>query len=184
MNTIYYFAYGSNLHPVRLSERIESAQLITGTQLSGYQLKFHKQGQDDSAKCNLLHTKITSDTVYGAIYTLASQHKYLLDEFEGKGAGYDDQQIEVSHGRRSIRCFTYIAQQEYIVESLKPYHWYKQLVIEGAKYLCFPGTYVRSIEEIDSRHDPDTTRMQIHDALLQTITNHPALSAPTSLLSK
>ncbi len=175
MNMIHYFAYGSNLHPVRLSDRIESAKLIAGTQLSGYQLKFHKQGQDNSAKCNLLRTESTSDTIYGAIYTLASQHKTLLDEFEGKGCGYDDQQIEVPYGDRSIRCFTYIAQEDYIVDSLKPYHWYKQLVVQGAQYLKFPGYYVRSIQAIDSQSDPDTSRKQIHDTLLQTITHHPAL---------
>lgn len=166
---IYYFAYGSNLHPLRLTERVSSAKLVGGVHVTGYQLKFHKQGQDDSGKCNLLHTGIASDIVHGAIYTLAAGHKRLLDEFEGKGLGYIDGQINILHQSQKIRCFTYLAQEDYIIDSLKPYHWYKQLVIHGARYLKFPDSYLSGIESIESLEDPEIDRRQNHDELLARI---------------
>ena len=46
----------------------------------------------------------------------------------------------------------------HIDDGLKPYHWYKNLVVLGAKHLQFPDAYVRSIEMIESVEDPDETR--------------------------
>ena len=166
---INYFAYGSNLHPVRLTERVASASLVGRAQVCGYQLKFHKLGQDDSGKCNLFYTGRTADVVFGAVYTLAAEHKSQLDTFEGKGMGYTDCQIEVVHLEQSIQCFSYLAQQAYIVDSLKPYHWYKQLVKHGASYLRFPDAYLSCIEAIESREDPKKSRRKIHQDLLERI---------------
>ena len=178
---IYYFAYGSNLHPLRLTQRVESANLVTSAQVFGYRLKFHKLGQDDSAKCNLLYTGGTSDSVFGAIYTLSTRHKSLLDEFEGKGSGYADYEIEIPHRGGMLRCFTYLAQSTHIVESIQPYDWYKQLVVQGADYLAFPKPYIRDIQAIKSLRDPDTAREQRHESLLQSIANYPALTyTPTT----
>jgi len=56
MSTLYYFAYGSNLHPLRLQARLSSAQLIGTTILPGYALKFHKLGHCLSGKCNIVRT--------------------------------------------------------------------------------------------------------------------------------
>jgi gamma-glutamylcyclotransferase len=170
---IHYFAYGSNLHPARLTERVEFASLVASAQVFGYQLKFHKLGQDDSAKCNLWHTGRSPDSVYGAIYTLASRHKPLLDEFEGKGSGYDDCEILVPHDGKTLRCFTYLAQKAYIMDSLKPYDWYKQLVVRGAHYLDFPDYYLQKLDAVVSHRDPDSLREQTHRFLLQTIAGYP-----------
>ena len=168
---IYYFAYGSNLHPLRLTERVASANLVGTAQVSGYQLKFHKLGQDDSAKCNLFYTGNTRDTVHGAIYTLAAAHKDDLDKYEGKGMGYTDSQIEIPHAERTIHCFTYLAQETYIVDSLQPFHWYKQLVLQGAHYLGFPGSYLSYIEAVVSFEDPHKARRSLHQDLLNRMTN-------------
>ena len=166
---IYYFAYGSNLHPLRLSERVSSARLVGPGWLSGYRLLFHKRGQDGSGKCNLLRTKEESDLVYGAIYTLDRTHKPLLDAFEGRGAGYIDRQIMVSSNTGISHCFTYLAQESHIDENTRPYHWYKKLVIQGARYLGFPTAYIASIEAVVSYNDQNISRCQAHDRLLKRI---------------
>ncbi len=171
---IHYFAYGSNLHPVRLTERVASAKLVGSAQVPGYQLKFHKLGQDGSGKCDLFHTGRSTDIVHGAIYTLETGHKNALDEFEGKGMGYIDKPVEILHCDQVINCFTYLAQEDYIVDSLKPYHWYKQLVIQGAAYLRFPALYLSKIRTTQSQQDPEATRRETHEQLLEKITNFPA----------
>ena len=147
---LYYFAYGSNLHPVRLTERVFSAELLGVVELSHYRLAFQKRGWDGSSKCNLVHTGKESDGIHGAIYQIDSGHKPALDVFEGKGNGYDDSQLTLELHGTDYSCFTYVAQTSHIADGLKPYHWYKNLVILGARHLQFPDAYVRWIESNES----------------------------------
>ena len=168
---LYYFAYGSNLHPVRLLERVPSAQLVGVIKLRQHRLAFHKKGHDRSSKCNLVRTGEESDGVYGAIYEMDSAHKEALDCIEGNGNGYHDRQLTVELHGKEHSCFTYFAQQSYIENNLKPYHWYKDLVVLGAKHLQFPDGYVRSIELIESVEDLDDARREHHDLLIEKIVN-------------
>ena len=168
---LYYFAYGSNLHPVRLTERVVSAELLGVVELSHYRLAFQKRGWDGSSKCNLVHTGHESDGIHGALYQIDSGHKPALDVFEGKGNGYDDRQLTVEFQGQDFSCFTYVAQTSHIENGLKPYHWYKELVVLGARHLQFPNAYVRSIESIESVEDPDETRREHHNLLIEKIVN-------------
>lgn len=168
---IPYFAYGSNLHPLRLLERVPSANLVGGTSVHQYRLMFHKQSVDGSSKCNLIHTGSESDLAYGAIYVIDPAHLSHLDRVEGNGCGYLDHHLTVQHQGREYRCFTYFAQQSYIVDNRRPYHWYKQLVVLGAKYLQFPDAYVCSIESVESVEDPVEKRRIENEVLIEKIIN-------------
>ncbi len=166
---LYYFAYGSNLHPVRLLERVSSAQLVGGIELSQHRLAFQKRGRDGSSKCDLVCTGEETDGVYGAIYQMDSVHKQALDSFEDNGNGYHDSQLTVDLNGKEHSCFTYFAQPSHIADGLKPYHWYKDLVVLGAKHLQFPDAYVRSIESIESVEDSDQIRRIQHQRLIERI---------------
>lgn len=169
---LLYFAYGSNLHPVRLRERISSARLLTTGHLDGYRLAFHKKGQDGSGKCNLFRTGHVFDRVHGAIYTLNQAHKAELDRFEGNGMGYIDQQLEIESAVGTRTCFTYIAQLGHIDDALLPYHWYKQLVREGAHFLNFHSSYISKIDGTPSLPDPHLQRHAEHQALIERIQSY------------
>ena len=166
---LHYFAYGSNLHPVRLTERVPSARFVGAVGLVHHDLAFHTISHDGSAKCNLLHTGADSDLVHGAIYQLAPEHKALLDEYEGRGSGYMDKPLQVQHQGQDYSCFTYLAQPSYIVDHLQPYHWYKKLVLLGAHYLQFPQSYLASIESIKSIDHPDLSRRKEPEVLIKKI---------------
>ena len=168
---LYYFAYGSNLHPVRLLERVPSAQWVGRTELKYHRLAFQKRGRDGSSKCDLVRTGEESDGVFGAIYQMDSVHKQALDSFEDNGNGYYDSQLTVELHGKEYSTFTYFAQQSYIDNDLKPYHWYKSLIVLGAKHLQFPNAYVRSIELIESVEDPDETRREHQNLLIEKIVN-------------
>ena len=168
---IHYFAYGSNLHPMRLMERVPSAKLIGTATLDDHCLTFHKRSNDGSSKCNMFETRGASDEIHGAIYEISPEHKSILDGFEGKGYGYIDNQIKLSHQDHEYLCFTYLAQQSHIVDNLKPYHWYKEMVVLGSKYLGFPEAYVSSIDSVESTEDPDHNRMLEKEALLGKMRN-------------
>lgn len=166
---LHYFAYGSNLHPVRLVERVPSARFVGTVELTHHDLLFHKKSHDGSGKCNLLRTGAESDRVHGAIYALDPEHKVLLDRHEGKGSGYMDNPLKVQHQGMDYSCFTYLAQPSYIVDHLQPYHWYKKLVLLGALYCQFPHSYVAAIESVKSIDDPDDSRRKEHDVLIKKI---------------
>jgi hypothetical protein len=175
---IPYFAYGSNLHPLRLVERVSSARLVGVVELRQYRLMFHKKSTDGSGKCNLVPTGSEFDFIYGVIYEINPAHKSDLDRVEGKGCGYLDHHISLQHQGRKYTCFTYFAQQAYIVDNLKPYHWYKQLVVLGARFLQFSDAYVDSLVSVESVEDPDEKRKQVNEALIEKIINYPNQVTP------
>ncbi len=166
---VHYFAYGSNLHPQRLIERVPSARLLGTSILRQHRLVFHKIGIDGSGKCSLIKTELEGDAVLGAIYTFEIEHKSLLDEFESLGRGYHDQKIVVEYDGMQFDCITYIAQPDFTDSSLSPFHWYKQLVLLGARHLAFPEAYIDSISRVLSIEDPDAERRALHEQLLGRI---------------
>lgn len=166
---LHYFAYGSNLHPLRLTERTPSARLLGITTLSHHRLTFHKRSHDGSGKCSLVKTDVAEDVVYGALYELDPAHKYALDRHEGKGLGYIEGRVRVQQGGREYTCFTYLAHPSHIVEDIPPYHWYKQMVLLGARYLAFPVPYVAAIEAVASVEDPDEDRRLARAGLIGKI---------------
>ena len=146
-----------------------SAELVGIATNSNHRLSFHKKGRDNSSKCNMFSSETGSDLIYGAIYQLKREHKNQLDEIEGKGFGYLESQITLSYDESEYSCFTYLAQQSHVVDDLKPYHWYKKLVILGAQYLEFPNSYISYIEAVESVEDLDPTRRIENETLIENI---------------
>jgi gamma-glutamylcyclotransferase len=60
MAPLYYLAYGSNLHPLRLMQRVSSAKVEDVIELPGRQGNFHKRSPDGSGKCNLTDEGVSS----------------------------------------------------------------------------------------------------------------------------
>jgi gamma-glutamylcyclotransferase (GGCT)/AIG2-like uncharacterized protein YtfP len=164
MTWLNYLAYGSNLHPQRLMERVPSAELTGALTLTGYRLTFHKRGQDNSGKCNLFLTHDQNDQVHCALYRMAMDHKPLLDQFEG--LGYRDTEIQVQHNDELIQCFVYIAESSHIDDSQKPYSWYKDIVLLGCEYHGLPEAYLSHIHQVESSKDPDPQRRDTHQELI------------------
>lgn len=150
-------------------ERVPSARLIGAIELAHHRLLFHKRSVDGSSKCNLLQTGLKSDVIYGALYAMDPAQKQALDRAEGKCYGYVDSDLKVQHQGREYTCFTYLAQPSYIVDNWPPYHWYKQLVVLGARYLQFPEEYVNSLASVESVDDPVEPRRKKHEALIEKL---------------
>jgi len=166
MNTLHYLAYGSNLHPQRLTARVPSAQPLSVVPLRGRRLGFHKRGRDLSGKCLFYVTQNPRDTVFGVLYEIARTEKALLDRAEGAGRGYDEQRIDVSIGGKRYASFLYAASASHIDASLNPFHWYKRMVVAGARYHRLPGAYVAALEAVPSVEDADPARAREQEALL------------------
>ncbi len=147
-----YAAYGSNLHPRRLRERITSAQLLGACQLVDWSLRFHKRSRDGSGKCNIVNS---GEGIYVAIYEISAEDKLTLDKIEGLGSGYDEGILNVPG---FDDCVTYLASDTYIDDTLAPYDWYREMVLVGCRALKFPESYIATIEGIQVLRDPNVKR--------------------------
>ena len=164
MKTLHYLAYGSNLYPQRLQERVLSAGLIGTVGLMGWRLKFHKRGQDSTAKCNIIQTGKTADVVYGAVYEIHANEKDQLDKIEGLDAGYSLAQIDIAE---QGTAFFYVAEKEYIDNDLLPFAWYKELVMAGGRFHIFPQAYLAQIASVKTLTDADKGRHQRNMKILK-----------------
>ena len=165
MRKLYYLAYGSNLHPVRLGERVPSARLLGCVGLDGCRLAFHTAGEDDSGKCDLVVTGAATDRAYAALYELAEGEKPNLDAAEGPP--YRIVEWQVSLAGETYPAFVYLARPEAVDGGSVPYAWYRDVVWQGAQYLGLPASYVAGIGAVSARQDPDPQRRQRHRGLLE-----------------
>lgn len=165
---LYYFTYGSNLHPVRIRKRIPSASLVGAVELPGRSISFSKRSRDGSGKCTIA-TAQKSQSVFGAIYEIDAQEKFALDRIEGVGAGYDLHWEELEVNGSRIRAFVYIASRSHVDGTLQPYHWYKDLVLAGARHHRFPSDYIDVLKAVEATGDLDATRQRDNEAILAEI---------------
>ncbi len=162
-----YFAYGSNLHPLRLNRRLPESKFISIAILPEYRLCFHKRSQDGSSKCDAFFTGSSSDYVLGALFDITAEEKLVLDDIEGRG--YEGRDITVSANKTIVQAYAYVATQCHIEPDLKPFHWYKALVELGAKYHLLPTDYIQCIQSVDSVPDPNHQRNTSNNLLVKAI---------------
>lgn len=166
MSTLYYFAYGSNLHPERLRERVPSSRALAVAELDGHLLRFHKRGRDGSGKCSILPSGRPRDRVFGVVYRMAAAELTDLDRAEGLGVGYLRVELTVRTDGTPRPVFSYRAQDEHTDAALAPFTWYRELVLTGARHHGLPADYIAAIEAIAALPDPDTERHARHQRLL------------------
>ena len=152
-----YFAYGSNMSSKRLRARTESARAVGVYTLHGFALRFHKVGKDGSGKCDAFRTGDSADRVVGVLYDLDPADEAPLDRIEGPGWGYRKEEVEVEGPGGDVEsAFTYCAIR--IDPSLRPYSWYLEHVLAGAREAGLPEGYVAEIERYDATPDPCEAR--------------------------
>lgn len=138
----------------RLIDRVPSAKAVLVARLERHRLKFHKSSKDGSGKCDIEFTNDQNDVVYGVVFQILVSDKTELDKKEGLGRGYKEKSVSVvGEDGESVNAVTYYATN--IDSSLKPYYWYKEHVVRGAKEHNLPAVYIKSIEAVESDPDPD-----------------------------
>lgn len=82
--------------------------------------------------------------------------KAALDQAEGLGASYSERQVEVVfNGGTAIASLYYATAFD---PTLKPYTWYKELVIAGARQHSLPPEYIRALEGEAAIEDANRAR--------------------------
>jgi hypothetical protein len=124
--------------------------------LERFVLRWNKRSQDGSGKCSIEETGHPEDVVWGVLYELSSFDKKGLDRFEGLGKGYGERQIVVSSNGKTRSVLAYYATS--VDPHIRPYKWYQELVIAGAREHGLPAEYIRKLEGIPAVDDPDKNR--------------------------
>jgi hypothetical protein len=163
-----YFAYGSNMYTNRLRQRVSSAEKYAVATLKAYDLRFHKISIDStgnrSGKCNVFHTENPMDEVIGVVFEIEDAQKPELDKVED---GYEETLIEVNSAEGIIRAYMYyVTDPALIDDSLCPYTWYKDFVVQGAKQHQLPEQYIQRLGKVKAIPDPNKRREQRNYSIL------------------
>jgi len=147
--TYLYFAYGSNLSTERLQARVPSARARCRGRLTRHALRWHKLGRDGSGKCDIVPTT-TSSVVWGVLFDVSRDEKHALDAVEGLGIGYFEKEVRIVTDDGERRALTYHANPARIDAALRPFDWYKDHVVRGAREHGLPADYIRELERVET----------------------------------
>ena len=169
-----YFAYGEMMFSARLQKIVPQATCLGVAKVMGYKLFFHSRGHEDpSGKCNIIPVKDPFCEVYGVIYEISQRERHLLDKDQSLGCGSMDVTLKVfpvdSTHENGVFAFTYIAHKENIFEDLVPYHWYKEMVLSGAREHQLPSEYIHHLEQYAVTYDPNVQRANRQKRYLESI---------------
>lgn len=158
-----YLAYGSNLSTARFRRRLPGAKPLGVAHLDGCSLQFHKRGMDGSAKCNAF---VDGGCLWGVLYRIGDDERAELDRIEGLGRGYRAAQVTVSLGLERVAAHTYLA--THVDGRLRPFDWYREHVLWGAREWCLPGAYIEHIRRVAAVPDPDVERARREMSVYRT----------------
>ena len=96
--------------------------------------------------------------MWGVLYKIDKDDEDKLDKLEGCGYGYDKKDVNIENlDGEIIEATTYYATN--IIETLKPYNWYKYHVLFGAIENDLPYDYISKIESVDCEIDKNRSRI-------------------------
>ena len=168
-DTFHYLAYGSNLHPLRLSDRVGSVECLGAVRLPGWRLCFDKRGSDGSAKANLRAAPDSAHQAWGAVFRLHRRQYVALDRYEGCGRGYETFWLDLTIDGSEIPVLTYLTPSHWLSSQSRPYRWYLDLVLAGARYHQFPSPAIQQLNQVQTMPDPDASRDRSQQMLLDRI---------------
>lgn len=113
---------------------------------------------------NIERTGNSADRVYGVLFSIAESDADVLDGAEGLGHGYRKGEVEVVTPQGTTQAVAYFATRK--DTHLVPYHWYKDLVMQGAIEHALPMSHIEKLRAIRSQPDLDAGRRARNEALL------------------
>lgn len=195
MGRLLYFAYGSNMLTARLARRVAGVRAVGAAWLPGYRLGFHKRGMDGSGKATVVATGATEDRVHGVLFDLPATEQPTLDRIEG---GYRPDTVRVHRAADGLpvnggpeapptpaptgsptseqdprpptvaEALTYVATPDVLDGRLRPFDWYRDFVVHGAREHGLPEPWLRHLEAVVADTDPDPHRRSLNLQILAT----------------
>src|SRR5262245_20567970 len=147
---VWYFAYGSNLSPARMEERVGTIRKSVRCFLRNYRLAFNKRASKaGEVYANIIPSE--GDRVWGVIYLCDSDAMQNLDVWEGVSGGhYYREQVEVvADGSSAFGAIADVAGK--VIPEGRPSDDYLKLILTGAKGHELPEEYIEQIKSIAGR---------------------------------
>lgn len=128
-----YFAYGSNMNPLRVSERGLAVVRAEAARLPGFRLAFDKASAAGGHAC--FHYA-PGDCVEGVLYWLAGPDEISkMDRFEHAPVNYSREVVQLAGPSGSITAWTYVANPAVLKAGLRPPREYLAHLLAGRDYL-------------------------------------------------
>ncbi|KAK3283933.1 hypothetical protein CYMTET_8389 [Cymbomonas tetramitiformis] len=148
------FAYGGNLDPQRMAERVGSFNLREYACLKNWKVCFEKQAGDGSGYANIV--KSEGDVVEGALYEIEPAAIRALDRYEGVASGHYRRVkatvITKQSGDRE--CWLYVAEQSRCQRGLRPRREYLNHLLKGQDiFTSFYTDRLRNVPVHDSTQE-------------------------------
>ena len=151
--TVWYFAYGSNLHDAIFRvRRGMRARAVRRGWLDGFRLCFNLPvGPGERGVANIEAT--VGESICGALYLLTPSDCDRLDRTEGVHVGaYYRFPVDVRLDDGST-CAAFTYRSRFASAGRKPSPRYLGLLVEGARQRGLPDEYVRWLENLELAHD-------------------------------
>ena len=157
-----YFAYGSNMCTKRLqaADRCPDAKVISTGHILEHALKFNKRSADGSGKANACRTGEPTDIVYGVLFEFGGASRSQLAKAEGVGKGYQECGVNVILKDRKVTAISFLADPDAMQDGLKPYDWYLDMLVAGAREHNLPVEYIEALAQTEFLKDMDENRIQ------------------------
>lgn len=166
MSSFVYFAYGSNMliERLRAKTRCPSAKRVGIGCVADISVRFTKRSTDQSGKATLVVDE--GALAYGVLFEIDESETSNLDRAESHGyRPIPDFPVTDLRTGSTVIARTYFALPNYVDHSLRPYDWYRALVLAGALQNRLPSGYIDVLREIEARADPDAARATRIEAL-------------------
>lgn len=130
----------------RLKERCPTARPMCVASTEGFTLEFNKKSVDGSGKATLVAANALRGKVYGVLFEMNDVDLPALDRAESSGRGYcRNNNFVVRSGGQEQAVVTYMAAPDAIEQNLRPYDWYLDLVLAGARQHRLPSVYIEEL---------------------------------------
>lgn len=140
----FYFAYGSNMNPVRMAARGMRYRHTVGAGLYGWRLCFNKRAgePDGAAYANIVPW--ADARVEGVLYRLDHEREIQrMDPFEGRPERYERYLMDVKTADGMGRAWVYVATSAWQADGLLPERWYLNHLLAGRPWLS--AAYFRAL---------------------------------------
>ena len=150
--------------------RCPTAEKKSNCKIKKYRLRFWKKSRDESGKCYIEYTGNDEDVVHGVLFSIDEiDHGYLNKE-EGatsQNPGYKEEKVSVITDDGEVQAFTYMINgEDKIDKTRKPYHWYRNQVVQGAIENDLPKDYIKTIEDVEFTIDKYEGRVSMNEKYL------------------
>ena len=146
-NTVWSFAYASNMSRAQVQQRAGEPGEERVARLDNYELNFDKVTRGGAGSANLVPAE--GKTVWGVLYRLSEQQLCALDRFEGVPEHYRRSEVNVTDAQgNKVGAQVYLARK--VRKGLKPDRHYLARIVQGAEEHGLPADYIAQLNRITS----------------------------------